>query len=146
MDRRENNKQALDSIRDNDGNKEHIFARLLRRFGLKRQIAVALKHDRQEREKAQANIEIYLDDWAFHRGGITTANVKEALVDCADRVVKLHQAKQQRAEDAEFRAMQGPLAAFGDDGPMEDLGGNAEWADALIKADPELKKFRKDLV
>ncbi|HKV79753.1 MAG TPA: hypothetical protein VJP02_16505 [Candidatus Sulfotelmatobacter sp.] len=140
MDRRENNKQALDSIRDNDGNKQHIFARLLRRFNLKRKLAVMLKHDRQERDKAQANIEIYLDDWAFHRGGLTKNNVKEALADCVDRVVKLHQTKQQRTEDAAFREMQGPLGEFADEGTMGDLPGDADFERYVLKQHPELKK------
>lgn len=143
MDRRENNKQALDSITNDDGNKQHIFARMLRRFNLKRKLAVMLKHDRQEREKAQANIEIYLDDWAFHRGGITTSNVKEAMADCVDRIVKLHRVKQHQAEDTEWRAMQGPLAEFEDDRPMGDLPGDGDFERYVLKQHPDLKEFKK---
>ena len=157
MDRRENNKQVIDSIANDDGNKQHILARLLKRFDLKRKLAVMLKHDRQDKEKAQANIELYLDDWVYQHGPIDYLPSKEhpqggpvfqnALADCVDRINTLHRRKQQQAEDAEFRKMQGPLGEFEDlTTPMGGLPGNGEIADALCKADPELKKHRKDLI
>lgn len=142
MDRRERNKQILDSIGNNDGNKEHIFNRTLRRFNLKHKLAMLLKYARQDREKARTNIEIYLDDWAYHHGGITQANVREAMADCVDRTITLHQKKQQQREAAEERQLSGSLMDGFDDGGFGDLPGDGEIEDALIKADPSLKKYR----
>jgi histidinol dehydrogenase len=147
MDKRENNKKILASLRDDDANRDHIFKRCWDRIQAMRQVTTVLKRSREDEQKALTNIELYLDDWAFHRGPITKDNVKEAMTDVVDRVLKQHQAKQQRVEDAEFHVMQGPLAEFADfNTPLGDLPGDGEIADALCKADPELKKYRKNLV
>jgi hypothetical protein len=139
----ENNQKILASLRDSDANRDHIFKQCWKRFKAISLATIMLKRIRKDEQTALTNAELYLDDWGFHRGGITKANIKEAMTDCVDRVIKVHQAKQQHKEDAEFRAMQGALGEFGDDGPMEDLGGDAEFEAEILKQHPELKAQKR---
>ena len=56
---------------------------------------------KEDRQKAQAQIELYLDDWIFHNGPITTREkFNTAIRDCVDRIRQRHQAAQRLANDA----------------------------------------------
>ena len=142
MDKRERNKTIVAGIGNESENQRHIFSRLLQRFKRNRAVAVAMKQIRQDKQKALSNIEMYLDDWAYHHGGLTQANVHQAMSDCVDRMLTLHQAKQQQREAQEERALSGGLGD-GFDGEFGDLPGDGEIEDALIKADPSLKQYRQ---
>jgi hypothetical protein len=141
----ENNKKILASLRNDDANRDHIWKRCWKRVQAIRMVTVMRKRNREDEQKALTNAELYLDDWAFHRGGITKANMQEALADCIDRVLKQHQAKRQRQEQAEWRAMQGPLASeFADfHAPFGDLPGDADFEAEILKEHPELKDFKR---
>ena len=69
---------------------------------------------KEEREKGLAQIELYLDDWQFHNGPITTKEqLAHAIADCVDRVrqrakaAQAAQAARQMAEDAAFDDLTG---------------------------------------
>jgi hypothetical protein len=122
-----NNRKILDSIRNGDGNRGHIFSRAWKRMQAMKLVSTFLKRSRQESQKAESNIELYLDDWAFHHGTpITKGNMDEAMTDCVDRMVSLHQVKQQAAEESELRTMEGTLGDGFDGGTFEELPGENE--------------------
>ena len=91
-----------------------------------------------------------MDDWLFHHGKkaseLTDAERRNLLSDTVARVTAQHNARSQRKEDAEFRAMQGPLADGFDGDSFAELPGDDEIANALCKADPELKQHRKGMI
>ena len=150
----ENNKMILAPISNDDANRGHIFRRMRQRVEAMRIVAVFLKRKRQSDQRAEANIEVYLDDWVYQhgtpidylpskdhpRGGPIFQN---AMADCVDRITKQQGAANHLKEDAAFREMQGPLAeGFDLQKPMGGLPGDADIEAELIKADPELKRFR----
>lgn len=113
-----------------------------------RMVHVMFRQVRAEREHVNTNAELFMDQIAFELGpDILKPENRKTLAVFATNYAKEEVARRQTSQERkEWREMQGPLAEFADDEPMEDLGGNAEWADALCKADPELKKYRKDLI
>jgi hypothetical protein len=132
MSRITNNSKALAPISNGDANRQHIFNRKMKRIEVMRLITAMLKRKRLNDQKALSNIELYLDDWAFHHGTpITKANAAEAVADCVDRVLSLQQTKQEIAEQKEFEQLQGGL----DDEP--------DFESAILKQQPELRKFKK---
>jgi hypothetical protein len=82
-----------------------------------RTVALFLKRNRLEKQKAQSNIELYLDDWVYQHGPIDYLPSKDhpqggpvyqnALADCLDRVEK-----QQRARTKDHDGLDGPLGDF----------------------------------
>lgn len=139
MDKRERNKTILAGIGNESENQRHIFSRLLQRFKRNRAVALALKQIRQDKQKALSNIEMYLDDWAYHHGGLTQANVHQAMSDCVDRMLALHQAKQQQREAQKERALSGGLGD-GFDGEFGDLPGDEDFEKYVLNQHPELKR------
>ena len=136
-----NNVKVLGAISNGVANHDHIFSRMRKRIEAMRMVTMFFKRARAEKQKAESNIELYLDDWAFQHGTpITKANMAEAVMDCVDRVVSLQHAKQQAAEEQEFRALQGSLGDGFDDGPTFDLPGDAEIEKEIVKHYPELKR------
>jgi hypothetical protein len=132
MDKRERNVNILDGVGSESANQRHIFSRLKARFENNKLIALALKRIRQDRQHAETNAELYLDDWAFHHGGITKRNLPIAVIDTIDRVLTLHRAKQQQREFNEERELTGGLSSdFGDQGELGNLPGDAEFRKAL---------------
>jgi hypothetical protein len=138
-----NNLKVLAPLSNMDGNAKHIFSRVKERIEAMRIVTVFFKRKREDDQKAQANLELYLDDWVYHNGPIDYLPSKEhpqggpvfqnALADCVDRIAKQHNARSQRKEDAEFLQMQGPLAEFGDEEPFTDLPGDGDFAKAILK-------------
>jgi hypothetical protein len=102
-----------------------------------------LKRIRQQKQTQSAGLELFRDQFEFETGLDSRGKGKQAF----ERAMQFHiQRAEQKREQREWRLLQGPLAEFDDlDGPMEDLGGNEEWANALIKANPALKKHRGNL-
>ena len=93
--RREYNLKLLASLRDSDANREHIFGRAQQRHRVMELLTRFIKRKKADRAKAETNLEIYLDDWAFHHGTtITKENIGEAVADLVDRVAKQKLAKQ----------------------------------------------------
>lgn len=131
--REQRNKIILNGVGSENENQRHIFARLKRRFESNRLVAMVLKHIRQDRQHAETNIELYADDWAFHRGPITQENFKEFASDCVDRALSLHQAKQQQREASEERELSGSLMDGFNDGGFGDLPGDEEFRKQLEK-------------
>jgi hypothetical protein len=141
MSKRQSNRTVLAGLRDPSTNSQHIFTRMRKRIEAMRIVTMFFKRARADKQKAESNIELYLDDWAYQHGTpITKANMEEAITDCIDRVLSLQQAKQQAAEEKEFRALQGPLGDDFDGGPFADLPGDGEFRQAILKQQPELKK------
>lgn len=130
--REQQNKTILAGVGSESANQRHIFARLKQRFEANKLIAMALKRIRQDRQHAETNAELYLDDWAFHNGGITKENLPQATMDCIDRVLTLHQAKEAKREFNEERDITGSLMD-GFDGVLGDLPGDSEIRAALEK-------------
>ncbi len=136
---RENNIKILAPLSDMDANTEHIFSRMRKRIEGMRLVAVFFKRARAEKQKAENNVELYLDDWAYQHGPITKENIEEAIADCVDRVTQQAHQRRQIAEEAEFRQMQGPLADS-DDEAFHGLPDDAAFAKAILKQQPELKR------
>lgn len=133
-----NNVKVIGAISNGVANHDHIFSRMRKRIEAMRIVTMFFKRARAERQKAESNIELYLDDWAFQHGTpITKANMEEAVMDCVDRVVSLQHAKQQAAEEQEFRALQGSLGDGFDDGSFEELPGDSEFRQSV-------ERFNKD--
>jgi hypothetical protein len=107
----ERNKAALAQLDDGDANKKHIEQRTLSKIEAARLTNIALRRMKNDREKGLAQIELYLDDWQFHNGPITTKEqLANAIADCVDRVrqkATAAQATRQMAEDAAFEDLTG---------------------------------------
>jgi hypothetical protein len=93
------NKAALAQLDDSDANKQHIEQRTLEKVEAARLVRIALRRIKEDHQRSQAAIEMYLDDWVFHNGPITRANVEEAMRDCVDRIAQRAQAAQRVSED-----------------------------------------------
>lgn len=63
-----NNHKILDSIRNEGGNRGHIFSRAWKRMRAMQIIRTQIKRQKEDEQKALTNAENYLDDWAFHHG------------------------------------------------------------------------------
>ena len=96
--RQQHNQTALATLDDGSANKEHIEQRTLAKLEAARLVKVAARRMKEDRQKCEAAIEMYLDDWVFHNGPITKENVVEAMVDCVDRIKQRTQAVQRFAE------------------------------------------------
>ena len=94
------NQTALASLDDGSANKEHIEQRTLAKVEAARLVKIAARRMKEDRQKCEAAIEMYLDDWVFHNGPITKENVVEAMVDCVDRIKQRTQAVQSAREHA----------------------------------------------
>jgi hypothetical protein len=145
---RDNNLKILSTIGDQEANRGHIFNRAWKRIQAMKVVVTLLKRKRMDEQRALTNIELYADDWAFHHGTPIDApdkpngNFKEFAADCVDRMVTLHQRKEHAKEDAGFQQMQGSLVDGFDDDQMHSHPSDADIEAALIKANPELKRFR----
>lgn len=99
--RQQRNRDALASLGDGDANSQHVAQRNATRVEAARLTRVALRRMKEDREKGLAQIELYLDDWQFHNGPITTKEqLANAIADCVDRVRRRAQAAQRLREDA----------------------------------------------
>ena len=96
--RQERNTSALAQLDDGDANKKHIEQRTHSKIEAARLVKVAVRQMKEDRQRCEAAIEMYLDDWAFHNGPITKENVMEAMRDCVDRISQRAQAAQRVAE------------------------------------------------
>lgn len=109
--RQQTNQAALASLGDGDANSQHVASRKALRSEASRLTQVAMRRMKEDRQKATAQVELYLDDWVFNNGPITTREQFETAVrDCADRIKRRQQAAQQLAENA----AEGDLAGMKD--------------------------------
>jgi hypothetical protein len=97
--KQQHNKAALARLDDSDANKKHIEQRSFAKSEATRLVGIAVRRIKENRQKCEAAIEMYLDDWAFHNGPITRENLAEAMSDCVDRIRQRAQAAQRVAED-----------------------------------------------
>lgn len=89
----------------------------------------------------------YKDNEGKIQWRIPTENWSEARRAMKNWVIGVCEKAQDRREAAEMREMDGPLAEdWADNEPFTDLPSDGNFADALIKHDPSLKKYRKDLI
>lgn len=99
--RLQRNLSILAPIGDGDANSRHIASRNALGHEAARLTRVALRQMKEDKQKAQAQIELYLDDWVFHNGPITTrGQFDRAIRDCVDRIKQRHRAARKLAEDA----------------------------------------------
>jgi hypothetical protein len=97
--KQQRNRTALTQLDDGGANKNHIERRTQAKIETARLVKIAVRRMKEDRQKCQAAIEMYLDDWAFHNGPITKENIAEAMSDCVDRIRQGAQAAQRVAED-----------------------------------------------
>jgi len=97
--RQQRNRAALASLDDGDVNKKHFQQRTFAKAEATRLVKIAVRRMKEDRQRCEAAIEMYLDDWAFHNGPITNENIAEAMADCVDRIRQRAQAAQQVAEE-----------------------------------------------
>jgi len=71
-----------------------------------RQIAVRLRHARQDAEIGQAKVELLIDDWIQEGGDLNDPASREVLYQTIAAKLKLNVQKRQRAEE---REMEGDL-------------------------------------
>ena len=106
--RQQRNIAALAPLGDGDANSKHIASRKAARNEVSRLTLVALRRMKEDRQKAMTQIELYLDDWVFNNGPITTREqFQDAVRDCADRMARRLQAAHQMAEDADYNDLVG---------------------------------------
>lgn len=98
--KQQRNQTALATLDDGSANKEHIEQRTLAKVEAARLVKIAARRMKEDRQKCEAAIEMYLDDWVFHNGPITKENIVEAMVDCVDRIKQRTQAVQSAREHA----------------------------------------------
>jgi len=66
--RTQRNLEAL-SVFNSDANGSFFQQQVLKRFNNLRRWLIRKKHDEQDKQKMQGQVELLLDDWAFHHGG-----------------------------------------------------------------------------
>jgi hypothetical protein len=93
------NRAALAPLGDGDANSAHIASRRALGHEATRLTGVALRRIKEDKQRAQAAIELYLDDWIFHNGPITKENFAQAMSDCIDRIKQRANAAQRVAEN-----------------------------------------------
>jgi hypothetical protein len=139
-----NNLKVLEPLSNTDANGKQIFSRVKERIEAMRIVSIFLKRTRADDQKAQANMELYLDDWIYHNGPIDFLPNKDhpkggpifqnALADCVDRITKQQRKRNQQKEHNEWCEMQGALAdCEDDDATMGDLPDDADFAKAILK-------------
>jgi hypothetical protein len=93
----------------------------------------------QRRQVQSKELELFRDQFEFETGLDSRKDKGKAAFESACRVhIQRAQVKQQRRLEAEERA--GTIAEFDDLGPMEDLGGDAEFEAEIVKQHPEFKR------
>ena len=97
--RRQRNLSLLAPIGDGDANSQHIASRNAARHEAARLLRIALRRAKDDRQKGLAEIELYLDDWIFNNGPITTKEqFDNAMRDCVDRIRQRIKAARKLAE------------------------------------------------
>jgi hypothetical protein len=134
------NKKIIDALAIEDDMDKFIKEDALNTNEANRLVHVMFKQIRQKNSQVRTNMELFLDQWAFHHGGLTKANFKEAIMATVKYGVRIAQANAQREDEAEFRAMQGPLDEFADGGPMRELPNDEAFEKYVLKQHPEFKK------
>jgi len=137
--RQENSKRVFDVLSVEDAMDKFIREDATENHETNRLVHVMFKQIRQRNAEIRTKSELFLDQWAFHHGGITKDNFKDAVrawVKFASRILVTMNRKR---EDAEFRQMQGALAEFGDDEPFTELPGDEDFERAIVKHQRKLK-------
>lgn len=121
-------------------------------FEANRKFAVRMKQARENAERKQAEVAVFLDDMRHITGLTFESKLFWRIVGLTlDIRLRRHNIA---TEDTEWREFCGPLAEgfdLGDDPAslqqrIYGLPSNDDIADALCKADPELKKYRGNLI
>jgi hypothetical protein len=94
----------------------------------------------QQRKQVQSKeLELFRDQFEFETGLDSRDGKGKAAFESACRVhIQRAEVKRKRRLEAEERA--GTIAEFDDLGPMEDLGGDAEFEAEILKQHPEFKR------
>lgn len=157
-----NNKKVVDALTIEDHMDTFLRKDALQSHETNRQVHVMFKHIRQGNNAVKTQMELFFDKWCQHHGPIVTqAEVDaaknagtpkdklpvenfsvaiRAAVRYGKHIAKIVAAKQ---EAVEWRAMQGPLVDGFDDERMKPHPSDADLEAALIKANPDLKQFKK---
>jgi len=146
--RTQRNLEAL-SVFNSDANGSFFQQQVLKRFNNLRRWLIRKKHDEQDKQKMQGQVELLLDDWAFHHGGPpkTPSEQANCIEDVHERMRQIGNGVVSRKQAREERAMDGPLGEFADlNDTFTDLPSDGNFADALVKHDPSLKQYRKGMV
>lgn len=121
-------------------------------FESERKLAAKLRNARQDRERMQAEIAVFLDDMRHITGLDFKSKLFWRLVAVTLGLrLRRHQI---RTEETSWREFCGPLAEgfdLGDDPAslaqrIDGLPSNDDIADALCTNDPDMRKYRKDLI
>lgn len=114
-------------------------------FDAERHFAVKLKQTQQNKQKQRAEIVTFLDDMDHILGISRESKLYWSIVGLTlDLRMRRHQIA---TEEAEYRKFLGPLAEFDDlNTPMGDLPSDGDLADEICRNDPEMRKYRKDLI
>lgn len=103
--------------------------------------AMKMRHARQDKQALRTEVELFLDDVKQITGLGEDSPIFWAIV---GKTLGLR-LRRHRIKDEEdgYREMCGPLAEFADDAPMKDLPGDDDFADAICKVTPEMRKYRR---
>jgi hypothetical protein len=101
-------------------------------------VARLIKTIQQRRQVQSKELELFCDQFEFETG-LDSHKEGAAAFESACRVhIQRAEVKRKRRLEAEERA--GTIAEFDDLGPMEDLGGDAEFEAEIVKQQPEFKR------
>ncbi|MGB7600345.1 MAG: hypothetical protein WBM24_08575 [Candidatus Sulfotelmatobacter sp.] len=91
-------RQALQPLTDADANEEHIKKQVLKSHRASKLAATLVRQAKTDHEESLAALENYLDDYAFHTGGIHTPEDQQNAMESA-----IHRELQRRAALAAAR-------------------------------------------
>lgn len=77
-----------------------IVQRIRNRVEAQRLAYVMKRQVKTENSEIEKNILLYLDQWSFEHGGISKANIEQAIMDCVDFAVRVAERKAQNDWDA----------------------------------------------
>lgn len=142
-DRTKNNKKVVDVIAVERDMDKWIQEDALNTHEANRLVHVMFRQIRQKNTEVRTKIELFLDQWAFHHGGITKDNFNDAIRAAVKYGVGIATRANQRREDAAFRQMQGTLAEFAEfDTPFGNLPGDEDFEKHVLAQHPELKAHK----
>jgi hypothetical protein len=103
-DKRANNLAALRSVSTEDAMHGHIRQRAEMLDGFIRRFNIFRRHKKVERERAQTQIELYIDNWFYQHGNPapTKETMEMCFTDCIDFFRKLAKANADGGVDANF--------------------------------------------
>lgn len=97
-------REALRSISTEDAMHRHIRQRAEMLDGFIRRFNIFRRHKKAEQERAQSQIELYIDNWFYQHGNpaLTKEVMEKAFTDCIDFFRTLAKANADGVVDASF--------------------------------------------